>query len=131
MNRRPDTVTLLQAGRQAALDLIEPDMPGDRKYRLLMVANVFAIALRDLAGSDAPDETELGLFEKLYGVDAVRAAGGDAGERLAALNRRLAAEIRDGRWDESSRPLMDLLLHQVRTRIARSNPKYFKRSPAG
>lgn len=131
MSRRPDTATLLQAGRRAVLDLIEPDMPGDRKYRMLMVANAFAIALRDLAGSDAPDDAELDLFELLYGAGTVTAAGADAAARLVALNRRLAGEIRDGQWDELSQPLMDLLLHQVRARIARSNPKYFKRSPEG
>lgn len=131
MSRRPDTATLLQAGRRAVLDLIEPDMPGDRKYRMLMVANAFAIALRDLAGSDAPDDAELDLFELLYGAGTVTAAGADPAARLVALNRRLAGEIRDGQWDELSQPLMDLLLHQVRTRISRSNPKYFKRSPEG
>lgn len=131
MSRRPDTATLLQAGRRAVLDLIEPGMPGDRKYRMLMVANAFAIALRDLAGGDAPDETELELFELLYGAGRVTAAGKDSATRLVVLNRRLAGEIRDGQWDELSQPLMELLLHQVRTRIARSNPKYFKRPPEG
>lgn len=127
MSRRPDTVTLLQAGRQAVLDLIEPEMPGDRKYRMLMVANAFAIALRDLATGESPDQTELGLFAGLYGPELVQAAGKDAAARLMALNRRLAGEIRDGQWDEMSQPLMDLLVHQVGVRIARSNPKYFKR----
>lgn len=131
MSRRPDTATLLGAVRQALLDEVAPALSGGKKYRALMAANAIAIALRDLGGSGSRDETELGLFERLYGAEQVEAAGEDAAARLAVLNRRLCTEIRGGDWDESSQLLIDLLLHQVRVQLARSNPKYLKRLPEG
>ncbi len=46
--------------------------------------------------------------------------------RIPALNRRLAAEIRAGAWDAALPALRDLLMAQVRARLARTNPKYLK-----
>lgn len=131
MTRRPDTATLLEAARRALIDEAAPGLSGGQKYQVLMAANAIAITLRDLAGDETADATELDLFGRLYGVEQVEAAGEDTATRLAELNRRLCGEIRDGRWDESSQPLTDLLLHQVRSRLSRSNPKFLERRRNG
>lgn len=127
MTRRADTVTLLEAARRALIDAVAPELSGGEKYQVLMAANAIAIALRDLSEDSTPDTTELDLFERLYGAEQVEIAGEDAVIRLSALNRRLCEEIRGGHWDESSQALVDLLVHQVRGRLSRSNPKFLER----
>ena len=47
-------------------------------------------------------------------------------DRLGALNRRLAAEIREGTWDAAPDALSNLLMAQTRARLRRVNPKYLK-----
>lgn len=127
MRQRPDAANLIDMARRALLEEIAPDLSGRSRYAALMVANVLAIALRDLSTGDADRAAEIALFEDLYGTDAIAAAGDDRAAALLALNRRLAREIRDGRWDAMPAPLRRLLSEQTRLRLARTSPKYMAR----
>lgn len=124
MKQRPDTAGLLEAARRELLETLVPQLSGGEKYAALMVASALATALRDLEAGDDGDREELALFRALYGGEAIAAAGSDQAAALQALNRRLAAELRVGKWDAMPEALQMLLFGQVRLRLARSNPKY-------
>lgn len=131
MRQRPDTAALLRAARQALLDEVVPQLSSRAKYAALMVASAMATAGRDLDSGQAPAGEELALFRALYGAEAVAAAGDDPDAALLALNRRLAKEIREGKWDGIPDGLKALLIGQVRLRLARTNPKYLGELDSG
>ncbi len=128
MIRRPDSANLLRAARRTLLDAVAPALSGAARYNALMVANAMAIVLRDLDAGDNAEREELALFEALYGTETVDRAGAGDAARLDALGRRLAAEIRDGKWDDASPALMALLRARVRAKLARSNPNFLAAS---
>ncbi len=101
-----------------------PDDPKARSYEQRLAAKALAIAAYDRERGAADRAEELRLFEGLLGVDTVAAAGPDDERRIAALNRRLAADIRAGAQDDAPPALCELLHGQVRARLRRTNPKY-------
>jgi hypothetical protein len=99
MADRPDARDLLDIARRTFVDSLLPALPPDRRYEGLMLANALAIALREL---EAPPQAD------------------------AEQDRRLAAEIRAGRYDAAG-PEREAVARQLRqratARVAASNPK--------
>ena len=109
-----------------------PDDPKARSYEQRLAAKAQAISVYDREHGAADIAEELRLFEAMWGRAEVEASGPDDEDRLATLNRRLAAEIRSGDWHAAPDALRALLMQQVRARLARTNPKYLKaRMPEG
>jgi hypothetical protein len=124
MNDRPDAGELLETARAAFIAEILPALPEAARYTGLMIANAMAIAQREIDAGDAPARAEherlLGLFSGR--LPPVAAAGLHAA--LKDYNRRLADEIRAGRFDGQERAAM--LEHLRRTteeKLAVSSPK--------
>lgn len=118
MRQRPDAA---EFNRLADKILRDAPLPEDRKalsYDQRMALKARSIAEFDRARGDTDIEEELALFAMLYGEDQ--------NAPLEELNRRLAAEIRAGRWDHAPAALQALLIQQVSARLERSNPKYLK-----
>jgi len=132
MRQRPGPDDLEQL---AAAILGDDPLPRDAKahsYEQRLAAKALAVAGYDRAHGAADQAEELRLFTALWDDAAVDTAGRDDESRIAALNRRLAAEIRAGDWDAAPDALRELLAGQVRARLARTNPKYLKaRMPDG
>lgn len=126
MRQRPDGHEL---ERLATALLGDASLPEDRKarsYDQRLAAKALSIAAYDSVHAAADMSEELSLFAALWDAEAVDAAGGDDEARIAALNRRLAEEIRAGEWDAAPAALRTLLMAQVRARLARTNPKYLE-----
>ena len=116
MRDHPDGADLLALiGRIEAADP-SVSLPGDERYKNLMLAHAKAIAGRQAQLGGASEAREFRDLRPLV--------GGDGG--LADLNRRLAAAIRDGDFDpgtpghESAR---DHLWRTAIDRVRESNPK--------
>jgi hypothetical protein len=127
MNDRPDARDLLETARNTFMAEVLPALPEALRYTALMIANAMAIAQREIAAGDAPLRAEYQrLAEILSGIAA--APDGDALRgAVAGYNRRLANEIRAGRFDGEERAAM--LKHLRRTteeKLAVSNPKALK-----
>ena len=127
MNDRPDARDLLETARNTFMAEVLPALPEALRYTALMIANAMAIAQREIAAGDAPLRAE---YQRLAGILSGIAAAPD-GDALrgavAGYNRRLANEIRAGRFDGEERAAM--LEHLRRTteeKLAVSNPKALK-----
>lgn len=118
MRQRPDAA---EFERLADAILRDAPLPEDRKalsYEQRMALKAQGIAAFDKERGAADMEEELALFAALYGQDNCAS--------IEALNRRLADEIRAGKWDESPDALTTLLMSQICARLERSNSKYLK-----
>lgn len=116
MKVEPGARDLLEAARAALVNEVIPQLPADRRYPALMAANAIAISIRELDGS-ASAAAERARLAALPGQAA--------GESLAEANRRLAARIRAGAFDEgpARAALLEHLEATTRERLAVSNPK--------
>jgi len=116
MKVEPGARDLLEAARAALVNEVIPQLPADKRYPALMVANAIAISMRELDGSASATD-ELARLATLPGQAA--------GESLAEAHRRLAARIRAGAFDAgpARAALLEHLEATTRERLAVSNPK--------
>lgn len=127
MRNSPDAAELLRVARETLLNELLDALPEDRHYAMRMAANALAMAAREAATGEADLVKELRLLAELYGEEAVQAAGSNLRERIAKMNKRFAADIRDGIFDGAcAQGVQALLMDQVRARLAISNPKYLE-----
>jgi len=115
--------------RLAAAILGDEPLPPDlkaRSYEQRLAAKALSIAAYDRESGAADRARELRGFETLFDAEVDKQPSVDDEDRIAALNRRLAAEIRAGKWDREPAALRELLTLQVRARLARTNPKYLE-----
>ncbi|MDH3287548.1 MAG: DUF6285 domain-containing protein [Betaproteobacteria bacterium] len=131
MNDRPDARDLLEIARYAFVAEVLPAVPEALRYTALMIANAIAIAQREIAAGDAPLRGEYRRFAGLLSGNAAVPDGDALRAAVEGYNRRLANEIRAGRFDGEERAAM--LEHLRRTteeKLAVSNPKALV-DPAG
>lgn len=113
---RPDARELLEIARQTLLQTLLPELPVDKRYLTLMVANAMAIAAREYhSGNHA--EAEEG--------EQLRALLNDPQLSLDHARQHVAAAIREGRFDaqEERSQLLQVLQQTTLARLAISNPK--------
>jgi hypothetical protein len=113
---RPDGGALLAAARRLLLEELLPLLPPERRYDGLMIGNALAIAGRELADGGAAERAAAARLAGFYGQPDAPAD---------ALERRLAAEIRAGRYDRGAGrgALLALLREELRERLRIANPK--------
>ena len=129
MKQHPDAQALERLAGEILQDEALPKDRQARGYEQRMAAKALSIAQYDRASGESDMAEELRLFEKLYGAgDAVAASDTD---RLGALNRRLAVEVRVGKWDDAPDALRNLLMAQTQARLRRVNPRYLKSREGG
>ncbi|MBK6981188.1 MAG: hypothetical protein IPH30_06620 [Betaproteobacteria bacterium] len=121
MKVEPTAADLVDIARATILSDIVPALPGDPRYAALMAANALAIAGRDLA-LPSTSEDEIARLAAL--LDDWSPAA-DPGEALKDATARLAARVREGRFDEGEARvrLLAHLRETTRARLAVSNPR--------
>jgi len=122
MRDGPSGAVLLEIARAKLLEEILPRLANEQVYTARMIANAMAIAARELASDPAAAGQETRRRIALLYRDAGLAAlppDLDSEE----MERRLAADIRAGRFDAAAQPLLALLQWQVRARLLLANPK--------
>jgi hypothetical protein len=126
---RPNRGELLAAAEETLRDAVIPALDGEAKYTALMVAAALATARRELdSGPDCARRT-LDAFAELYGEDNVHRSGEIADQRILALSRDLASEIRAGAYDGALLgPVYAVLQTQVVERLRLSNPRFLEAS---
>ena len=127
MNNLPDAPGLLRIARAALEAELKPLATGEARYTLAMISNAMAIAAREAERGERDALAALSRLERLYGETPRELHGAALVEAIAAYERRLAADIRAGLFDESGdcrRAMLEHLGESVRARLAISNPKY-------
>jgi hypothetical protein len=88
-----------------------------------MIANAMAIARREIEAGEESARAELARLRSLCGESAREVQGLELDSALADCNRRLARDIRAGRYDEDRAALLAHLRRTVEEKLAISNPK--------
>lgn len=132
MRDGPGGAVLLGIARAKLLGELLPSLPPEQLYTARMIANAMAIAAREL-GTDAAqiDQEAIRRIVELYRLAGL--ASPPPGRASAEeMERRLAADIRGGRFDAAGPALRTLLDWQVEQRLRLANPKLASaQSPPG
>ena len=124
MNDIPDATELLAIARSTLLDKLLPRVPEELRYDALMIANAMAIAAREHAAGEAAAQRERARLSALLSEHDELRPGADLTAEGAGLKRRLATQIRAGRFDEADRKaLLDHLAQTAADELAVSNPR--------
>ena len=124
MNHRPDAIELLRIARHSLVESVLPHVPAELRYTTLMIANAMVISEREIAAGDAAAEAAIARIGALLGEPDRSPQPCDVRGTLAESNRRLAAAIREGRFDREQRPaLLDHLLETAVAQLEVANPK--------
>ena len=123
MRSRPNAVELLEIAEQTLSGEVAPDMSKRQRYNVALITSALGIARRELAGGLCAWPGELDALKALYGAER-RESDEDV---LRRLNRRFAADLRTGVYDEkgkSRKSALELMRRDVLARMAEDNPRY-------
>ena len=124
MSDIPDATELLAIARSTLLEKLLPSVPEDLRYDALMIANAMAIAAREHAAGDTAMQAEVVRLAALLKQQCEPRTGANLMSARSDLNRRLAAHIRAGRFDDRDRAaLLDHLAQTAADELAVSNPR--------
>lgn len=124
MNNRPNARQLLAIARATFTAKILPALPEKLRYSGLMIANALAIARRELEAGDALLRAEHERLRSLFSEGSRELTDAALPAALADYNRRLADEIRAGRFDKEERAvLLEHLRKTTEEKLGVSNPK--------
>lgn len=118
MRDRPDAARLLAQARATLLSELLEALPGDRRYTALMVANVLAIAEREIESGAAVAREEAASLARVFPDTSQRPP--------AEKEAELARQIRAGERDASS-AVHELLFESCVRRLRVTNPKHLTR----
>jgi hypothetical protein len=115
MQDRPTAAELLDAMAADLYSEVREWVPRERRFRVLVLANLCAVIARELRAGDEPSHSDLGLFTELSGrpADDPRAAAAE-----------LAAMIRRGDLDSRLPETIAGLREHVRRKLEIARPGY-------
>jgi Domain of unknown function (DUF6285) len=114
MQDRPTAPELLDALAAKLHAEVREWVPRERRFQVLVLANLCAVVARELRAGEAPSAADLQLFTKLGGE------GEDARATAAELARRIRAGELDDRLDETLAGLRE----HVRRKLEIARPGY-------
>lgn len=126
MNNLPQGAELLSIARETLLSELRPLLGDNARYTLAMIANAMAIAAREAEAGEAPALAALARLDRLHGHTARELHGAALTEALRTHERRLAADIRAGRYDagdDRQRALIEHVRETVAAKLRASNPR--------
>lgn len=126
MNNLPAGTDLLRVARESLLSELRPLLDEHGRYIVAMAANAMSIAAREADAGEGPAASALTRLDRLHD-QAKRDLHGDAlVSALSAQERRLACDIRAGRYDAGGahqQALLEHLRETVHAGLRISNPK--------
>ena len=124
MQDRPTAPELLEALAEFLFAEVREWVPRERRFQVLVTANVCAVVARELRAGEEPSAADAELFRSLLGEPGGEPAPGgeDAEARNAAA--RLAREIRAGKLDGEIEAVAEQLREHVRRKLDVARPGY-------
>ena len=111
---RPTAAELLAAVREHLIENLAPTLAGQPAFHLRVATNALAIVERTLAQGGAMDQAEAARLQVLLGRE------GD----LIELNHALAAQIREGAFDDRRAAILAHLRQTADDKLSLANPRY-------
>jgi hypothetical protein len=116
MQDRPTAPELLDAMAAQLFGEVREWVPRERRFQVLVLANLCSVIARELRAGEAPDIADVRLFCDLLGEE------GGADPRDAAA--MLAREIRAGELDDRLGEVIPKLREHVARKLAVARPGY-------
>jgi hypothetical protein len=126
MQDRPTAPELLDALAAMLFTEVREWVPRERRFEILVAANVCAIVARELRAGAEPSAADAVLFRELLGAAATVPAPEDAAEEARAAAAELAEVIRAGELDDSLGEVAARLREHVRRKLEIARPGYWE-----
>ena len=126
MQDRPTAPELLDALAAMLFSEVREWVPRERRFQVLVAANVCAVVARELRAGAEPDLADLALFRELLGAEAGEVAPENAGEEARAAAAELAEVIRAGDLDGSIEEAAARLREHVHRKLEIARPGYWE-----
>jgi hypothetical protein len=115
MQDRPTAPELLDAMAATLFTEVRGWVPRERRFQVLVLANLCAVIARELRAGDGHSRADLELFNELAGSRA---------EEPREAARELAAAIRAGRVDDRLEDVVGRLREHVARKLSIARPGY-------
>jgi hypothetical protein len=115
MQDRPTAPELLDAMAAKLFGEVREWVPRERRFQILVLANLCAVIARELRAGEGPSREDLALFNELGGLDAAEPRG---------AARELASAIRAGRLDDDLATVLERLGEHVARKLDVARPGY-------
>ena len=118
----PSAPQLLEAVIEFLRADVAGSVPADRRYEVLVAANVCEIVRREIEAGEKPLGRDVRLFSELLAEPAPESA--TSALAATALSATLQERIRSGQYDDRLEALAARLLEHVRRKLAVGRPGY-------
>jgi negative regulator of sigma E activity len=126
MQDRPTAPELLDALAAMLFTEVREWVPRERRFQVLVAANVCAVVARELRAGAAPSQADARLFRELLGADAAEPESEQADEEAREAADRLAAALRSGELDDRLPQVAERLREHVRRKLEIARPGYWE-----
>ena len=125
MQDRPTAPELLEALAELLFTDVREWVPRERRFQVLVAANVCAVVARELRAGREPTLADLALFGELAeGRPAPAPDSEEEGAAACEAARRLSRSIRAGELDQELPAVIDRLRDHVRRKLDIARPGY-------
>jgi Domain of unknown function (DUF6285) len=121
---RPTATELLQALAGFLHSDVSGWVPRDRRFQVLVAANLAAIVDRELRAGPEPSLADVALFRSILGVEAPLPEPEDADAEAKEAAAELAWAIREGELDAEIASVAARLRDHVRRKLEIARPGY-------
>ena len=126
MQDRPTAPELLDALAAMLFTEVREWVPRERRFQILVAANVCAVVARELRAGAAPSQADARLFAELLGDDPSEPPAEAAAAQARAGAERLAAALRAGELDARLDRVTAGLREHVRRKLEIARPGYWE-----
>ena len=124
MQDRPTAPELLDALAAMLFTEVREWVPRERRFQILVAANVCAVIARELRAGAEPSLADARLFRELLGAEAGDVPPERAEEEARGAAAELAEVLRAGELDDSLDEVVDRLREHVRRQLEIARPGY-------
>ena len=125
MQDRPTAPELLDALAAMLFSEVREWVPRERRFQVLVAANVCAVVARELRAGGQPSMDDVALFRELLGEEAEEVAPELAAKEARSAAAELCEVIRAGELDGSLDQVTARLREHVRRKLEIARPGYW------
>src|SRR3954451_17686568 len=111
---RPDAAELLEAVAEFLFADVREWAPREKRFQVLVAANLCAVVARELRAGDEPLREDLALFSELLGEQGPQPAeGAELEQQVRVAQEELAKRLRAGELDDRLAEVSEQLREHV------------------